>query len=108
LDHARQLEASGAQIVGPFSTARQALAALQEVKVDAAVVDFVLKDRNSLELQEALDRKNVPFVVVSGYPAVLVRRDRDQTVLRKPVDFGALSLSLKRAFHSRRTEPARV
>lgn len=81
---ADQLIAAGA-IVGPCPTAKRALDALAATAVDVAVIDFVLADSNSEAVQDALERKGVPFVVLTAYPAVLVRRHTGQHILSKPV-----------------------
>jgi two-component system, response regulator PdtaR len=98
MDHAEQLNEGGAEVVGPFTKATQAFDALESTEIDAAVLDFVLEDRNSAMLQEALERKGVPFVVVTGYPAVLVRRDSRQMVLSKPVPPGKLCSTVRAAW----------
>ena len=82
---ADQLVEVGAIIVGPFGTVRQALKAVQAVELDVAVVDFVLADGDSVPVQDALDRKGVPFVVLTAYPPVTVRRNPNQQILSKPV-----------------------
>ena len=86
LDHADRLKRAGADIIGPFPLVSQALEHLSgDDKIDVAVIDFVLADRNSEDLQDALEKRNVPFVVVTAYPRVLVRRDNVHAVLSKPV-----------------------
>jgi DNA-binding response OmpR family regulator len=75
---ADQLSAAGAVIVGPCQTARRAIDVLQDTAVDVAVIDFVLADSNSKPVQDALESKGVPFVVLTAYPPVLVRRHEGQ------------------------------
>lgn len=82
---ADQLIAAGATIVGPCPTVTRALDTLAVAEVDVAVIDFVLADSNSEAVQDALEHKGVPFVVLTAYPAVLVRRYAGQHVLSKPV-----------------------
>jgi two-component SAPR family response regulator len=82
---ADQLIRAGAVIVGPCPTAQRAIAALETADVDVAVIDFVLADSNSEPVQDALERRGVPFVVLTAYPPVLVRRERSQIILSKPV-----------------------
>ena len=48
-------------------------------------------------LQIALERRNIPFVVITGYPRVLVRRDARQHVLTKPISPNALCETVKKA-----------
>jgi two-component SAPR family response regulator len=100
VDIVNHLTEAGATVIGPCSTSGRAIAALSEHDIDVAIIDYVLADDNTEELQTALDDKGVPFVVVTGYPRVLVRRDKRQPVLSKPVAPDVLSstiLSLSRA-----------
>jgi DNA-binding NarL/FixJ family response regulator len=82
---AARLNEAGAKVAGPVATVSQALDTLESADIDVAVIDYMLEDSNSAALQAALDSKGVPFVVLTGYPRVLVRRDARQTVLGKPV-----------------------
>jgi DNA-binding response OmpR family regulator len=72
-------------VAGPVASVSQALDTLESADIDVAIIDFMLEDSNTAPLQEALFSKQVPFVVITGYPRVLVRRDARQTVLGKPV-----------------------
>ena len=54
--------------------------------MDVAVIDFVLADGESVPVQDALERKVCPFVVLTAYPPVMVRRNPSQQVLSKPVE----------------------
>jgi DNA-binding NarL/FixJ family response regulator len=89
------LTEAGATVVGPCSTSGRAIAALEENDIDVAIVDFVLADDNTQELQAALDDKGIPFIVLTGYPRVLVRRDQRQPVLSKPVSAEALASTVR-------------
>jgi CheY-like chemotaxis protein len=90
-----QLTEAGATVVGPCSTTGRAIAALSENDIDVAVVDFVLGDDNTEGLQAALDERGIPFVVVTGYPRVLVRRGEGQQVLSKPVSQKDLAAAVR-------------
>ena len=92
---AGQLTDAGAQVIGPCSTTGRAMAALNEHDVDVAIIDYVLGDANSEGLQVALERKGIPFIVVTGYPRVLVRRDLRQRVLSKPIPPDVLASTLR-------------
>ena len=94
-DHTSYLQSSGAEIVGPFKAARDAIDALKAAVIDVALIDFLLEDQNSVDLQQALERKGIPFIVVTGYPAVLVRRSPQQTVLHKPVSRSELCSAVR-------------
>ena len=91
---ADQLVEVGAIIVGPFRTVRQALKAVQAIELDVAVIDFVLADGESVPVQDALDRKGVPFVILTAYPPVMVRRNQSQRILSKPVEAELLCLTV--------------
>ena len=82
---ADQLVGAGAVIVGTCPTASRAIGTLQTADVDVAVIDFVLADSNSEAVQDTLEHKGVPFVVLTAYPPVLVRRNENQQILSKPV-----------------------
>ncbi|HEY7548470.1 MAG TPA: response regulator [Hyphomicrobiaceae bacterium] len=92
---ADQLTRAGATVVGPCSTTGGALAELDRRRIDVAIIDYVLADDNSEGLQAALEAKGIPFIVVTGYPRVLVRRDQRQRVLSKPVAPEVLASTLK-------------
>ena len=87
MNYAVQLGEAGAQVVGRCATVREALAVVKagNAAIDAAVVDYVLADRNSEPLQVALDERHIPFVVVSAYPRPLVRTNVSRHILQKPV-----------------------
>jgi len=89
MHYAAQLNEAGAAVVGSCATVREALDVLrrsgEKPAIDAAVVDFVLADRNSEPLQVALKQRHIPFVVVSAYPRLLVRTEASDRILQKPV-----------------------
>src|SRR5262245_40533001 len=88
MNYAAQLTEAGACVVGRCATVREALDRLRKIgeeAIDAAIVDFVLADRNSEPLQIALKQRGIPFVVVSAYPRPLVRTPVSEHILQKPV-----------------------
>jgi CheY-like chemotaxis protein len=95
VDVVNQLTEAGATVVGPCSTNGRAIAALSENDIDVAIVDFLLADDNTEGLQAALEDRGIPFIVMTGYPRVLVRRDRRQPVLSKPVAPKTLTTTLR-------------
>jgi DNA-binding NarL/FixJ family response regulator len=90
-----QLKKAGASVVGPCSTIGRAMLALGENDIDVAIIDYVLADDNSGGLQDALEEKGIPFIVLTGYPRVLVRRDRCQRVLSKPISPKVLASTVR-------------
>jgi DNA-binding NtrC family response regulator len=85
IDYCERLAQAGAQIIGPFPSVSQALKCVDTTQVDVAVLDYALADQTSDPLQTALERRDIPFIVITGYPRVLVRRDKSQNILSKPV-----------------------
>lgn len=66
LDLTAAVEATGAVVVGPFASHREAMEALQKEAPEAAILDIELTDGASTGLARALRLADVPFVVVSG------------------------------------------
>ena len=86
---------AGAVVLGPVSSVRQALSIMSREPVDVAVIDFALADENSGSLQEVLEENDIPYVVVTGYPRPLIRRNKSQVILPKPLDCVALCASVR-------------
>ncbi len=97
LDYCDRLSEAGATVVGPFASVTDALEAVEKEPLDVALLDYALADQNSRELQVALEERDIPFVVLTGYPRVLVRRNEQQLVLSKPVSPDLLRMTLKAA-----------
>ena len=102
IDYCDRLTEAGAEIVGPFSLVSEALDAVGKQSVDVALLDYALADQNSEELQTALETRDIPFVVLTGYPRVLVRRDNHQVVLSKPISHNLLCMTIRAAAKSSR------
>jgi CheY-like chemotaxis protein len=97
IDYCERLAEAGAEIVGPFTSVSQAMKCVDASQFDVAVLDYALSDETSDPLQIALERRHIPFVVITGYPRVLVRRDARQKVLTKPISPRALCETIKAA-----------
>ena len=102
IDYCDRLTEAGAEIVGPFGLVSEALAVVGKQPVDVALLDYALADQNSEELQTALETRDIPFVVLTGYPRVLVRRDVHQVVLSKPISDDLLYMTIRAAAKSAR------
>ncbi len=77
----------GFQVIGPASTAFEALAAAREKHFDAAVLDINLGDGLVYTVAETLALRGVPFVFVTGHDADSVdSRFRDIPILQKPIE----------------------
>src|SRR5262249_37617003 len=64
----------GFRVIGPLSTASEALAAARESHFDAAVLDINLGDGLVYTVAEILGVRGVPFVFVTGYDVDSVDR----------------------------------
>jgi PAS domain S-box-containing protein len=67
LDLAAGLEGAGATVAGPVGTDAEALRMIEEVRIDAALLDANLRGEPVDQIAAALARRNVPFVFVTGY-----------------------------------------
>jgi PAS domain S-box-containing protein len=77
----------GFQVIGPLSTASEALAAARESHFDAAVLDISLGDGLVYTVAEILGVRGVPFVFVTGYDVDSVDpRFSDIPILQKPIE----------------------
>ena len=77
----------GFQVVGPVSTASEALACARDNHFDAAVLDINLGDGLVYTVAEILGKRGVPFVFVTGYDADSVdARFSGVPVLQKPIE----------------------
>jgi DNA-binding response OmpR family regulator len=63
---------SGAVVLGPITTAAQAMTYIEQNSLDCAILDCKLADGSSLPVADALVKRDVPFVFASGYDASLV------------------------------------
>ena len=77
----------GFQVVGPVSTASEALASARNSHFDAAVLDINLGDGLVYTVAEILGKRGVPFVFVTGYDADSVDpKFSGVPVLQKPIE----------------------
>lgn len=94
-----ELTDQGCVVIGPAGRAAPALALLENQAPDAVLLDLNLDGETPTALAEALTRRRVPFIVVTGYgsrhpePAIL----RDAPRLQKPVRSSELVAALTRA-----------
>ena len=93
MELARVLTAAGAQVVGPVGTIEGALNLLDDQPIDRALLDVNLGGRPVAPVAEALARRRIPFVYLTGYQEPDID---DGPVLRKPVATSALLGALAR------------
>lgn len=78
----------GAEVVGPVPTVRAAMAALEEVWPDAAVLDVNLRGERSAPVAAALRAAGTPFMLATGYGRDQLHEPelRDAPLVSKPID----------------------
>ncbi len=80
------IQEAGAAICGPFPTIGKALPLALNENLSGAILDVMVRDGTSVSIAEALRRRQVPFVVVSGYGrAVVPHGMRRAPFLAKPI-----------------------
>lgn len=85
------LSQMGISVVGPFSRVPDAVVALTDERVDAAILDVNLGGDMVYPLAEILSARNIPFVFVTGYSQEEIDVCfRDVPVLQKPIERGVL------------------
>ena len=62
-----ELQDAGYEVAGPFSTCSAALKWLQMTTPDMAILDTTLNDGPCQEVALELSRREVPFLIYSGY-----------------------------------------
>jgi PAS domain S-box-containing protein len=81
------LKEYGRAVVGPISTASEALVTAQAGDFDGAILDINLGDGMAYPVAEILSARGVPFVFLTGYEADTVDERFSQVpVLQKPIE----------------------
>ena len=98
----RMLLRVGAEVVGPAPSVVQALGLVAGEHLDAAVLDVNLDGEDSYPVAEALARKGVPFLFLTGYERwVLPPTYASVERLDKPFNARELAQTLSRIIPSR-------
>jgi CheY-like chemotaxis protein len=99
VDYAFQLRAVGALAEAFEPSNEAALEYLATHDIDAAIVDYHLRDGPCHPLLQMLERRHIPFVVVTGDSFDVGGGVERTQVLAKPVASAALSRALSEAVH---------
>ena len=90
-DARRVLVRAGAEVIGPFVTAGEALEATETDRPDCALLDLDLGGGADFEPARILQRRGVPLVFFSGYDVSVVPADlRRERFIEKPVFMAAI------------------
>ena len=94
-DMQRELEALGAEVVGPAGSLGEAMNMLQHAEVNLAVIDVNLGGEKAFPLADALQARDLHFVFTTGYDQAALP-DRYAAVPRceKPVNMRRLISAL--------------
>ncbi len=95
---AESLTELGYSVIGPYSRASAAMAAIKEDEIDVAILDVNLGGELVYPLADALAMRDVPFIFVTGYGAESIdRRFSNVPILQKPIE----RQTLQRLFETR-------
>jgi DNA-binding response OmpR family regulator len=61
------LQDEGYEVIGPFSSASQALEKIEEEMPNAAVLDVNIRGGTSFAVADVLEREDRPFLFLTGY-----------------------------------------
>ncbi len=95
LDLREMLEAAGAEVVGPAYDAAGAVALLDAVSIDLAVLDNIIVGGDSTPVADALTRRGVPFLFHTSQRGSLDERYPDVLIIDKPSRPGELVAALQ-------------
>jgi DNA-binding NarL/FixJ family response regulator len=97
-DVRRALELAGAKVLGPCRDEEAALALLEVLAPDCAVLDPNLGAGPTFEIAGALKAKGVPFVFLTGYDDDVIPEEfSGAACLKKPADYRRLIAEVARA-----------
>ena len=95
------LEQMGMLVVGPTATTAEARSLTAAQSPRLAVVDINLKQETSRVLIDELHQQGVQVIVISGYAAPAVSKDRVAAFLQKPFSGTELITTMLRVLDSR-------
>lgn len=85
-DLAFVLEDRGVEVIGPAPSVEEALKLIAEVELDGAMLDINLGKETSYPIADALTKRDVPFIFVTGYDVIVVpTAHADVPRLEKPI-----------------------
>ena len=87
----------GYRVIDPVATVEDALAALETVRPDVALLDYRLGDSTTEPLLQVLHDRQIPVCMLTGYGRdALPKRYQKYPVLEKPFSLGELLSELQR------------
>jgi CheY-like chemotaxis protein len=108
LDIVSLLTDAGVKPVGPAATAGGAIEIIEQVKLDAALLDGNLQGEGVDDVAAALTERKVPFLFVSGYGPDHFPGFADAPILTKPFNPELLLESITRIIGRDEAEASRI
>ena len=101
LELADEVEAAGGTVVGPYASVSVTLRALRTERVDAAILDANLADRDVTPVAAVLAARHLPFVIHSGVavPPALALLQPELSVVMKPASPFRVMAALAEQLH---------
>lgn len=90
----RQLEASGAQVIGPVPRVDQALSLIDNNEIDAAILDVRLDAETSYPIAATLEARSIPFVFATAFSTEDMPEAYRGFVVEKPASLQAIGQKL--------------
>jgi len=101
MDLTAQVEALGAQVLGPAHSLRDALDLVDVEDVDLALLDVNLRGQPSFPVARRLQERHVPFLFLTGYDSPGMGEGFDHVrVLPKPIEGQMLSKAIRATLSS--------
>ncbi len=95
-DMVQELQASGAEVIGPIASLNKAFERLDKLgDIEGAILDVNLQGEMVYPLAEELQKRGLPFVFATAYDeSEIPRRFADVPRFTKPVDMRKLAQAL--------------
>jgi CheY-like chemotaxis protein len=94
------LDQLGCTLVGVCSSVAEGLATAQQAELDLALLDVNVAGQPVYPVAQALERRGLPMVFMSGYRQ-LDESWRARPSVQKPFDLEQLAAAMKRAVHDK-------
>lgn len=96
LDVQMHLQEAGYAVLDPVASVEDAMSALDQARVCAAILDMNISGSTSIPIAERLQTEGTPFIFLSGNDTYRLQgKFADHMVLTKPIDYGQLMARLR-------------
>jgi two-component SAPR family response regulator len=99
MDLERVVANSDCDVMGPACTVGEAMQTLDDNGIDGAIIDVHVSGEMVYPLADALDRRHVPYIILSGHDRrVLPDRYNSHPFMAKPYDEKKLQRLIQKTF----------